>query len=153
MAIQSSYSSRRDSTPAAALAVRLGVGMVFLLEGIKKFLFAADWGVGRFIKIGIPAPQIMAPFVGIVEVLCGALLVIGLLTRLASIPLLVDISVAIMSTKVPILMQRGFWAMEADARTDYAMLMGLIYLLFAGAGPWSVDASRTLPFTRKHGSG
>ncbi len=67
--------------PRAALFVRLGVGLVFLLEGIKKFLFPIEWGVGRFTHIGIPAPGIMAPFVGSVEIICGALVLLGLLTR------------------------------------------------------------------------
>ena len=133
----------RVDTPAAALAVRLGVGLVFFLEGIKKFLFPADWGVGRFVKIGIPAPEVMAPFVGTVEVICGALIILGLLTQLAAIPLLIDITVAIVSTKVPLLLQKGFWAMEADARTDYAMFTGLLFLIFAGGGRWSVDGGRS----------
>ncbi len=137
--------SHRGDTPAAAIAVRLGVGVVFFLEGVKKFLFPADWGVGRFIKIGIPAPHVMAPFVGAVEVVCGALLVVGLVTRLAAIPLLVDISVAILSTKVPLLLAKGFWPMEADARTDYAMLTCLLFLLAAGGGAWSIDGWRSRP--------
>jgi uncharacterized membrane protein YphA (DoxX/SURF4 family) len=113
---------------------------VFFLEGIKKFLLPADWGIGRFTKIGIPHPGVMAPFVGTVEILCGALLVIGLATRLAAIPLLIDITVAMVTTKLPILLAKGFWPMEAEARTDYAMLMGLLFLLAAGAGRWSLDA-------------
>jgi putative oxidoreductase len=119
------------------LAVRLGVGVIFLLEGIKKFLFPDDWGVGRFIKIGIPAPHVMAPFVGTVEAICGGLIIVGLLTQLAAIPLLIDITVAFLTTKVPLLLQKGFWAMEADARTDYAMFMGLLFLLLSNrsAGP------------------
>ncbi len=137
--------SPRGSTSAAAIAVRLGVGAVFFLEGVKKFLFPADWGVGRFIKIGIPAPHVMAPFVGTVEVVCGALLILGLVTRLAAIPLLIDISVAILSTKIPVLLSKGFWPMEAEARTDYAMLTGLLFLLIAGGGSWSVDAWRSRP--------
>jgi putative oxidoreductase len=135
--------SRRAGTPAAAIAVRLGVGGVFFLEGVKKFLFPADWGAGRFIRIGIPAPHVMAPFVGGVEIVFGALLIFGLVTRLAAIPLLIDISVAILSTKVPLLLGRGFWPMEAEARTDYAMVTGLLFLLIAGGGTWSIDAWRT----------
>lgn len=133
----------RVNVPAATLAVRLGVGLVFFLEGIKKFLFPVSWGVGRFTNIGIPMPGVMAPFVGTVEVIAGALIIVGLLTRLAAIPLLIDITVAILSTKIPILLERGFWAMEADARTDYAMLTGLLFLLFAGGGSWALDAWRS----------
>ncbi len=85
------------SAPRSVILIRLIVGTVFLCEGIQKLLFPADLGVGRFVKIGIPAPQIMAPFVGVIEIVCGTLLVLGLLTRLAAIPLIIDISVAISS--------------------------------------------------------
>ncbi len=129
------------------LAVRLLVGLVFLPEGVKKFLFPEQWGAGRFARIGIPAPELMAHFVGAVEIVFGALLIIGLLTRLASIPLLIDIAVAIATTKVPLLWRAtavstkiGFWSMQAEARTDYGMLMGLVFLLLAGAGSLSLDA-------------
>jgi putative oxidoreductase len=135
--------------PAAILFVRLLVGGVFFLEGIKKFLFVEQWGAGRFARIGIPAPAIMGPFVGVVEIVFGFLLLVGLLTRLASVPLLIDICVAIATTKVPILLKSGFWPMEAEARTDYAMLMGLIFLVLAGAGSWSVDVRLA---SRVHGS-
>src|SRR6266511_3063269 len=91
------------SASPSVILIRLIVGAVFLSEGIQKFLFANDLGVGRFIKIGIPAPQVMAPFVGVIEIVCGTLIIFGLLTRLAAVPLIIDISVAIISTKVPIL--------------------------------------------------
>jgi uncharacterized membrane protein YphA (DoxX/SURF4 family) len=133
--------------PRAILFIRLMVGGVFFLEGIKKFLFTEQWGAGRFARIGIPAPGILGPFVGVVEIVCGFLILIGLLTRVASIPLIVNISVAIASTKIPILLKSGFWPLEAEARTDYSMLMGLLFLLLAGAGSWSVDA-RLAPKTQ-----
>ena len=125
---------------AANLLIRLLAGGVFFLEGIKKFLFPLQWGAGRFTHIGIPAPNFLAPFVGVVEIVCGLLLLLGLLTRLASIPLIIDISVAIATTKLPILLTAGFWPMEAEARTDYSMLLSLVFLLFAGPGPLSLDA-------------
>ncbi len=132
----------------ANVIVRLLVGLVFFPEGVKKFLFAAQWGAGRFARIGIPAPAQMAALVGAVEIACGLLIVVGLGTRLASIPLLADISVAIATTKIPLLWRAtavatkiGFWSMQAEARTDYAMLMGLVFLLLAGPGPWSLDAT------------
>jgi len=128
------------NAPGAVFAIRLLVGGVFFLEGIKKFLFAEQWGAGRFARIGIPSPHILGPFVGVVEIVCGLLLLAGLLTRVASIFLIVDISVAIASTKIPILLKSGFWPMEAEARTDYSMLMGLLFLLTVGAGTWSLDA-------------
>ncbi|MDX6711298.1 MAG: putative oxidoreductase, partial [Blastocatellia bacterium] len=116
---------------------------VFLSEGVQKFLYPSDLGVGRFVKIGIPAPQFFAPFVGVVEIICGALILLGLLTRLAAIPLIVDMLVAIITTKIPILMKSGFWAMAHEARVDYAMLLGCLFLLIVGAGPISIDARLT----------
>ena len=126
--------------PAAVLLVRLMVGWVFLSEGIQKFLYPAALGVGRFEKIGIPFPGFFAPFVGVVEIVCGTLLIVGLLTRLAAIPLIIDITVAILTTKIPMFAKSGFWAMMHEARTDYCMLLGLIFLLITGAGTISLDA-------------
>jgi putative oxidoreductase len=130
----------RSSAPAATVLIRLMVGWVFLSEGIQKFLFPETLGVGRFTKIGIPAPQFFAPFVGIVEIVCGLLLIIGLLTRLAAIPLLIDISVAIFTTKIPMVAKSGFWAAMHEARTDYCMWLGSLFLLIVGAGSLSLDA-------------
>ena len=129
-----------NSKTIAPVLVRLIVGCVFLSEGIQKFLFPETLGVGRFIRIGIPAPGVMAPFVGATEVVCGLLVLVGLFTQLASIPLIIDMLVAIYSTKIPILLEKGFWAMAHEARTDWSMLLGSILLLFVGAGRWSVDA-------------
>ncbi len=109
-------------------------------EGIQKFLYPAALGVGRFEKIGIPSPQFFAPFVGVVEIVCGFLLILGLLTRLAAIPLLIDISVAIATTKLPMLLKSGFWAAMHEARTDYCMFLGLLFLIAVGGGGLSVDA-------------
>ncbi len=102
------------TAPKATLLIRLLVGLVFLSEGIQKFLFPESLGAGRFLKIGIPAPQVMAPLVGAVEILCGSLLVLGLLSRLATIPLLAVISVAITTTKLPMLFAGtcGIWRMK-----------------------------------------
>ena len=128
-----------STAPSATVLIRVLVGWVFLSEGIQKFLFPAALGVGRFAKIGIPAPQFFGPFVGVVEVVCGALLIVGLGTRLASIPLLIDILVAIATTKVPMLSRSGFWATMHEARTDFCMLLGLIFLLIVGSGTLSFD--------------
>jgi len=125
--------------PRATILIRLLVGAVFLSEGIQKFLFPSALGVGRFTKIGIPAPQFFAPFVGVVEIVCGTLLIIGLVTRLAAIPLIIDISVAIITTKIPMWSTAGFWSMAHEARTDYCMLLGLLFLLLVGSGPFSID--------------
>jgi putative oxidoreductase len=129
----------RTSAPRATILIRLLVGAVFLSEGFQKFLFPATLGVGRFTKIGIPDPQFFAPFVGVVEIVCGTLLIIGLLTRLATIPLVIDISVAIATTKIPMLAKAGFWGTLHEARTDYCMLLGLAFLLLVGSGPFSID--------------
>jgi putative oxidoreductase len=131
---------RTSQAPAWTLLIRLIVSGVFISEGIQKFLFPEALGVGRFIKIGIPAPEIMAPFVGIVEITCGALLLVGWLTRIAAIPLILDMLVAISTTKVPMLHKNGFWAMAHEARVDYSMLLGCLFLLIEGAGPWALDA-------------
>jgi uncharacterized membrane protein YphA (DoxX/SURF4 family) len=128
-----------EKKPVAYLLVRMIVGFVFVSEGIQKFLFSDSLGVGRFIKIGIPAPEVLAPFVGVVEILCGAFMLLGFLTQLAAVPLVVDMLVAILTTKIPILMEKGFWAMAHEARVDWSMLLGSIFLLLVGGGQWSLD--------------
>lgn len=129
-------------TAKALLLIRILVGWVFLSEGIQKFVFPAQLGVGRFEKIGIPAAHFMAPFVGTVEIVCGSLLLIGLFTRVAIIPLLGVILVAIATTKLPMIAKTGMWSMLHEARTDFSMLLGLVFLLITGAGTWSLDARR-----------
>jgi len=139
--------------PIATIFIRLIVGTIFLSEGIQKFIFSDALGVGRFIKIGIPYPEIMAPFVGVFEIGCGTLLLVGLMTRLAAVPMIVNMVVAIVSTKIPILLGHscwmfnlpkvgsyGFWSMAHEARVDFAMILGAIFLLIVGAGPLSIDA-------------
>jgi uncharacterized membrane protein YphA (DoxX/SURF4 family) len=135
------------NAPAATIFIRIVVGAIFLTEGIQKFLYPAELGVGRFAKIGIPMPELMGPFVGGIEMVCGALVILGLLTRIAALLLLVDISVAIASTKIPVLLghgflgfslpklpRYGFLAMMHEARTDLAMWFGLLFLFVVGAG-------------------
>jgi uncharacterized membrane protein YphA (DoxX/SURF4 family) len=142
----------RTQAPTATILVRFLVGGVFLVEGIQKFIFPDELGVGRFIKIGIPAPEILAPFVGTVETVCGILLLLGLLTRPAAFLLLINISVAILSTKIPILLghgfanfslpklaRYGFWSMAHEARTDFCMWLGSLFLIILGAGRISLD--------------
>ena len=125
--------------PIPYFLIRLMVGCVFLSEGIQKFLFPDSLGVGRFIKIGILAPEVMAPFVGVVEIVCGCLVLIGLFTQLAAISLIINMLVAISTTKIPILIERGFWVMAHESRTDWSMLLGSIFLFLVGAGRWSLD--------------
>jgi putative oxidoreductase len=142
----------RSDAPRSAALIRLMVGGVFLSEGIQKFLEPTLQGAGRFARIGIPWPEATGPFVGVVEIVCGTLILAGLLTRLAAIPLIIDMAVAIVATKIPILLGQGFWgfslrelssygfwSMAHEARTDFAMLLGSIFLLIVGAGPWSLD--------------
>jgi putative oxidoreductase len=124
----------------AILLIRILVGWVFLSEGAQKFLFPDILGAGRFMKIGIPWPQVMAPFVGVIEIVCGVLLLIGLVSRLAAIPLLIDICVALYSTKIVTFGKNGLWGTLHEARTDVSMLLGLIFLLLVGGGTWSLDA-------------
>jgi uncharacterized membrane protein YphA (DoxX/SURF4 family) len=126
----------------AVILIRILVGWVFVSEGVQKFLVPALLGVGRFEKIGIPSPHIMAPFVGTVEIVCGLLLLIGLFTRWATIPLLGVILVAIATTKVPMVVKTGMWSMLHEARADFSMLLGLLFLLIVGAGTLSLDARR-----------
>ena len=127
--------------PGAVVLVRLIVGAVFLSEGIQKFLFPAELGVGRFAKIGLPMPEFLGPFVGSFEIVCGLLVLLGLLTRLASVPLIVIMLVALWTTKVPMLAAKGFWATAHEARADWSMLLGSLFLLIVGAGALSVDAA------------
>jgi len=141
------------TAPAATIWIRVAVAIVFLSEGVQKFLYPAALGVGRFAKIGIPAPAVMGPFIGFLEIACGALVLVGLLTRGAALLLLADMTVAILSTKLPILIGHGYWrfaapsggktglwAMLHESRTDLAMWLSCLFLLAVGAGARSVDA-------------
>ncbi|TVR39989.1 MAG: DoxX family protein [Cryomorphaceae bacterium] len=116
------------------------VGAVFLSEGIQKLLFPALRGAGRFEKIGLPSPEFLGTFVGVFEILSGALILAGLFTRLAAVPTLTIMLVAIATTKADVLALEGFWPMMHGSRTDWAMLLGSIYLIIRGGGRWSVDS-------------
>lgn len=124
---------------ATTLLIRLMVGVVFLSEGIQKFLFPAIRGAGRFEKIGLPEPEFLGSFVGSFEILSGTLIIMGLFTRLAAIPTLIIMLVAIYTTKIDILLNQGFWEMLHAARTDWSMLLGSIFLIIKGGGYMSVD--------------
>ena len=121
------------------ILIRLMVGAVFFSEGIQKFLFPETLGAGRFAKIGLPSPEFLGSFVGFFEILCGALILIGLFTRLASIPIIIIMLVAIATTKAEVLKNDGFWEMLHGSRTDWAMLLGGIFLLIEGSGKWAID--------------
>lgn len=135
-----------------ALLIRFSLAGVFLLEGLQKLLFPDLLGSGRFAAIGIPLPSLTGPLVGLFELVCGALLLLGLFSRYAAVPLIIIMLVAILSTKIPILLgtdwlifkvreldRYGFWSFAHETRTDWAMLMGALYVLLAGPGPWSLD--------------
>jgi putative oxidoreductase len=143
------------AAPAATIVIRLMVGAVFVAEGIQKFLYPAEVGAGRFAKIGIPYPDTLAPFVGGVEIACGTLVLLGLATRLAVLPLLGVMAVALVTTKLPILLGHdigpfqlrslpyyGVWGFAHESRTDFSMVMGCLFLLMAGPGRLSIDARR-----------
>jgi putative oxidoreductase len=139
------------SAPPSTILIRCMAGGIFLWEGILKFVHT-NQGVGRFVKIGIPAPELMAHFVAILEIVGGVLLICGFLTRLIAIPFVIEMVVAILSTKVALYLgasplplppappQSGIWAVLHEVRSEYAQIMSVAFLLVAGPGPWSVDA-------------
>jgi putative oxidoreductase len=143
----------RTRASGRVILIPLMVGLaVFFPEGIQKLIFPELFGARRFTRIGIPFPDLMGPFVGVVAIVCGALMVVGFLTRLVAIPLIITM-VAIISTKIAILLghefwifhlpkfdRYGFWSAEHESRADLAMLLGSLYLLIEGAGRWSLDA-------------
>jgi putative oxidoreductase len=134
------YITKTDANNNKMILVRLIVGFIFLTEGIEKYLFPELLGTGRFFKIGFSDPSFWAYFTGTFEIICGVLIILGLFTRLASIPPFVIMLVAFVSTKWPVLMDKGFWQFAHEYRTDFAMTLLLIYLFIIGAGKWSVDA-------------
>lgn len=129
--------------PASLLLIRLAAGLIFFTQGILK-IADPTLGVLRFARIGFPHPYFTSHFVGGFEIVCGGLLLLGLWTRAVSLPLLVIIATAIFTTKLPEAARpdQGFWYMVSDARTDFAMLCSLIFLILEGAGAWSLDARR-----------
>lgn len=127
------------SPDRAILLIRLMVGIVFLSEGLQKWLFPAARGAGRFAKIGLPNPEFLGYVVGSLETVCGALVLLGLLTRVAVLPLLGIMAVALLSTKLPILLEKGVWELLHEARTDLCMVLGSLFLLLRGSGAPSVD--------------
>lgn len=126
-----------------AILVRLIVGLVFLTEGIQKYVFPDLLGTGRFLTIGFTNPAFWAYFTGTFEILCGTLVILGLITRLASIPLIIIMVTAFITTKIPILVHKGIWPWAHEYRTDFAMTLLLIYLIIYGAGRWSFDSKIT----------
>lgn len=147
---------RRTTNSSAnpwTILIRLSVGLVVSFpEGIQKLILPDILGAGRFAKIGIPWSEVIGPFVGLVELTCGALIIVGLFTRAATIPLIITMLVALVSTTLPILLghgfgpfglpdlkRYGFWIAQHEARADLTMLLGCVYLLIVESGRWSID--------------
>ncbi|UGT53326.1 DoxX family protein [Nocardia asteroides] len=136
------------SAPTAVILIRFYLGVIFLSEGIQKFLHPDRLGTGRFDKAGIPAPEFLAPLDAVFEIGCGVLILAGLITRVAVVPMIVNMAGALLITKLPILWSdaplfstdSGWWDFLHESRTDLAMLCGSIFLLIVGAGSWSLDA-------------
>jgi putative oxidoreductase len=140
-----------SDAPTATILLRLMAGSVFLWEGVLKFVYT-NQGVGRFTKLGFPFPQATSTFDGVLEIVGGILLITGLLTRLISVPFIIEMLVAMLSTKIPLYLgtsplplppvppQIGFWAVLHEIRSEYAQLLTTIFLLIAGPGRWSLDA-------------
>ena len=139
------------SAPRATVLIRSMAGAVFLWEGVLKFVYT-NQGVGRFTKLGFPLPEMTAHFVGVLEIVGGVLLIAGLLTRVAAIPFVIEMVVAMLSTKItlylgtsplplpPVPPQIGIWAVLHEVRSEYAQILCVLFLFCAGPGPWSVDA-------------
>jgi uncharacterized membrane protein YphA (DoxX/SURF4 family) len=140
----------RTTAPVATVIIRLLVGAVFLSEGIQKFLYPVEVGAGRFAKIGFESPEFMAAFVACFEITCGALVLLGLATRLAVVPLVIIMLTAMVTTKLPILQEGGFWKMAHESRTDWSMLLGSTFLLIVGAGRLSIDSWIATKTERRH---
>ena len=137
--------------PRSILLLRLMAGGVFFWEGILKFVYT-NQGVGRFTKLGLPYPHFTATFIGGLEIVGGLLFLTGFLTRLISVPFVLEMIVAILSTKIslflgtsplpapPALPKVGFWAVLHEIRSDYAQILTSAFLLINGPGRWSLDA-------------
>lgn len=138
------------TAPPSTLLIRAVVGAVFLLEGSLKFIDPDGLGVGRFAKIGIPFPSFFAPFDGVFEIACGLALALGLLTRWAAIPMIVNMLVAITTTKIPMLLHDGFVKAAHEARLDFTMLLACLFLLLAGGGALSLDSLLLASPGRRH---
>src|SRR6476469_5698100 len=137
--------------PFSILILRLMGGAVFFWEGILKFVYT-NQGVGRFTKLGIPFPGPTAHFVAVLEIVGGLLLISGFLTRVIAVPFVIEMIVAILSTKISLYLgtsplplppappQVGVWAVLHEIRSEYAQIMCVLTLMITGPGPLSVDA-------------
>jgi uncharacterized membrane protein YphA (DoxX/SURF4 family) len=121
------------------ILVRLVVGLVFVTEGLLKFLHPSDLGAGRFAAIGLPFPHLLGPFVGAVEIIGGLAIALNLFAGDAALALLAVILTALVTTKVPVLLghplgpfslsrlpRYGLLSFLHEARLDLAMLFSLV---------------------------
>lgn len=138
------FKTPESLTGYQSVFIRVLVGVVFLTEGLQKYLFPGLLGTGRFEKIGFSDPAFWAYFAGTFEIICGILIIVGLLTRLASVPLFIVMVVAFVTTKWPLLIDKGFWPFMHEYRTDFAMTILLVYLFIYGSGKWSLDSKYDL---------
>jgi putative oxidoreductase len=132
------------------LIIRWMTGTVFFWEGILKFVYA-NQGVGRFTKLGFPFPETTAHFVAVGEILGGLLLLLGLFTRVTALYFIIQMIVAILSTKITLYLgtsplplppappRTGIWAVLHEVRSEYAQLLTCLYLLLEGPGRRSLD--------------
>lgn len=121
------------------IVLRLLVGLVFISEGIQKFLFLEILGPGLFKELGFSNAFFWAYFTGSFEILCGSLVIAGFVTRIACLPLLVIMATAFFTTKLPTLATRGLWSFLHLNSLDFVIDVLLILILLAGAGKWSID--------------
>jgi uncharacterized membrane protein YphA (DoxX/SURF4 family) len=132
------------------IILRLMAGGVFFWEGILKFVYV-NQGVGRFTKIGFPMPDVLAHFVGVAEIIGGLFLIFGFMTRAVSLYFILQMIVAILSTKIALYLgtsplplppappQVGIWAVLHEIRSDYAQLLTCLFLMLVGPGVLSLD--------------
>lgn len=128
-----------NTSSVPTLIPRIVVGVVFLSEGLQKFITPDTMGAGRFAKLGFQNAEFWAYFTGTFEIICGIFLLIGFITRLATIPLLIVMLIAFIKTKFPLFIDKGFGEMIHEYRTDFAMTMLLFFLLYFGGGNFSLD--------------
>jgi uncharacterized membrane protein YphA (DoxX/SURF4 family) len=139
------------NAPQATLLVRLMAGAVFFWEGLLKFVYV-NQGVGRFTKLGMPLPDVLAHAIAVLEIGGGLLVMSGLFTRFITFAFIGEMIVAVLSTKISLYLgtsplpappsppKVGIWAVLHEIRSDYAQIMTCAFLLVSGPGPWSLDA-------------
>ncbi len=129
----------QTSNDGKMVFVRMIAGVVFVSEGIQKYLVVSLLGPSYFQDIGFGHPMFWSYFTGSFEIVCGLLVIAGLFTRIAAVPLLTIMITAYFTAKLPVLLDKGFLSFAQVYRVDYALTILIIMLLVYGAGRWSVD--------------